>query len=88
MLDSDYKKRRKSKAERGCVRVFEILDRRLGKVAKTWNKVRKKASHEYILRKSISRRAKHKGSRDMACLECPWICARRPLVLKQNEQEQ
>lgn len=87
-MDSDYKKRRKSKAVRGCVGVFEILDRRLEKVAKTWNKVRKKASHANILRKNISRRAKYKGSRDMACLECSWVCARRALVLEQNEQEQ
>lgn len=50
--------------------VFEILDSRLGKEAKTWNKVRKKTSHASILRKSFSRRAKYKGSEIWHAWEC------------------
>lgn len=53
--------------------IFEILDRKPGKVTKTWVKVKKKASYVGILRKNTSgrRKAKCTGCEMGACLDFP-----------------
>lgn len=66
-------------------RVFEILDRKPGKVTKTWNKVMKGASHAGMLRKSTSFRRKAK------CKALRWrhTCTVHRIVWpEQTEREQ